>query len=179
MLMIQGTVLKVETREIKKGDQVSLQFHEKTFTGCVSMISADTRLKTWIISCTGAQIHATLSIDELGYIDVEYKVFQEDGVFIYGDNAVDFKRMHSPGKTYDVNSDANLRFYTEEQVKIKEERPLSIEDKLKYVNDGCMYDILYVSPQGNMIIKEQKSGEERVVNKKDRQLQIALGIRNA
>lgn len=179
MLMIQGTVLKEENREIKKGDQVSLKFYEKEYIGCVSMISTGKRLKTWIISCAGAQIHATLSLDELGCIDVEYKVFQEDGVFIYGDNAVDFKRMHSPGKTYEVNNDSKLRFYTEEQVKVKEERELKITDVLRYSNDGCQYDILYISEEGNMIVKEQKSGLERVINKKDRKLQISFGIRNA
>ncbi|WNL63150.1 hypothetical protein [Citrobacter phage Ci1] len=179
MLMIQGTVLKEENREIKKGDQVSLQFHEKSYVGCVSMISNDSKRKTWIISCIGAQIHASLSIDELGYIDVEYKVFREDGVFIYGETEAHFKRMHSPGKTYEVNNDSKLRFYTEEQVKVKEERELKITDVLRYSNDGCQYDILYISAEGNMIVKEQKSGLERVINKKDRKLQISFGIRNA
>lgn len=183
MLMIQGKQLKTINREIKRNDQIALiQDDVVHYSGCVDMVIPSLKSRLYIIHTKNALIHINVERQEFGgqiYKDfVTYKIFKEDGISCHTSDEFNLIRQFNPTKTYEIFVDCDMTLTTTEQKTVREERPLTIEDKLKYVNDGCTYDILYISPHGNMIIKEQKSGEERVVNKKDRQLQIALGVRN-
>ena len=183
MLMIQGKMVKIVDRKIKKSDQVCLQIGDVSYIGCIDMVISVSDRTMYIMSTKKESIHFILerkSATGVVYKDYLFAViYSPDGVTHHTSDEFKLIRQHSPSVQYDISIGNELDLITTEKVTEKAERALTIEDKLKYVNDGCMYDILYVSPQGNMIIKEQKSGEERVVNKKDRQLQIALGIRNA
>lgn len=183
MLMIQGKEIRIVNRAIKEKDQIALmQDDEIKFKGCVDMVIVTPDRITYIMHTASELIHIVVERkSSTGQIFLNYitiTIYRPEGITYHTGDEYKIVRMFNPSKNYEAFIGEELKLETSEQVSVKVERPLTIEDKLKYVNDGRTYDILYISPHGNMIIKEPVSGEERVVNKKDRQLQIALGIRN-
>lgn len=191
MLMIQGKKEIEQDRVIKQKDQIALyQNDEAVHIGCVDMVidEIDSGKSTIIFHTKDSLIHIVRSEKwsdnrleaSMRYDEISVTIYSESGIKVCRQNEFQAMRQKTANEAYPILvHQEDEYFITREKVKVKEERPLTIEDELKYVNDGCTYDILYISPAGNMIIKNQKTGEERVVNKKDRQLQIALGIRNA
>ena len=180
MLMIQGKQIQIVNREIKKGDQLKVVHDEIEYIGTIHLITVCERKTIYMMNTMKESIHITLGLDSEGYNETYLEIFKSDAVI--KTYSYDAYRMVNPATSYgiDAMSETLPRLMrTEEKKSVNAERPLTIEDELKYVNDGCTYKILYISPEDNMIIQNMKTNEERVVNKKDRQLQIALGIRKA
>lgn len=183
MLMIQDKQTQIVERKLKEKDQVRISRGSETHIGCIDMVIPGDDKTTYIMHTKDYLIHIYLdrvSHDHMTYKDyMSFTFYKPTGITNHTGDECRIERMISSSNNCDAFVNKDLLLVTSEQVTNNVERPLTIEDELKYINDGCTYDILYISPHDNMIIKERKSGEERVVNKKDRQLQIALGIRKA
>ncbi|QHJ78925.1 MAG: hypothetical protein [Caudoviricetes sp.] len=181
MLIIQGKVLQRIDRKVKVNDQIKIKNvnSDETYSGVVKfVIDTEEDRIVYIVDCKTSQIHIYVDMcgPNLRELYISYIIYTDNGILRRTSDEYEIFRAVTEDNLLSIFIESG-RLVTKETRSIKEERPLTMTDVLKYTNDGCEYDILYISPEGNMIIQEKVSKLERVVNKKDRKLQTALGIR--